>query len=274
MRYRACVAAALMTGCDVAMAQFETSSTTSSAVASGSLTTTIGNRSGTEGGPGIGTYPSIARDARVEDGVGTNSFQAGASLSLELEPMRVFLAATADGNLAGTEEVVRATANGDSQFEITFQLNQPMRWAISSATISTTGAATAFLSLRRGAPVVFSYTSSTGNVSGTLQAGQYTLSGRANVAMSWTGTDSFANAQVQAQFELTGVVAGGCTGDFNNDAVVDDGDFLVFVSGYNLLLCSDPGMTSGCPADLNGDGRVDDGDFPSFVTAYNALECP
>lgn len=65
-----------------------------------------------------------------------------------------------------------------------------------------------------------------------------------------------------------------CAGDLNNDGVVDDSDFVVFVFGYNLLDCADPAMTAGCPADLNGDGVVDDGDFSIFVVAYDALLCP
>ncbi|MBL8885231.1 MAG: hypothetical protein JNK16_01110 [Phycisphaerales bacterium] len=65
-----------------------------------------------------------------------------------------------------------------------------------------------------------------------------------------------------------------CAGDLNGDAQVDDADFILFVSAYNLLDCADPGMPAGCPADLNGDGFVDDSDFVVFVTAYNQLICP
>ncbi len=64
-----------------------------------------------------------------------------------------------------------------------------------------------------------------------------------------------------------------CPGDFNNDGVVDDADFVIFAAGYNLLLCEDPAMTDGCPADMNGDLLVDDADFSLFVVAYNELVC-
>lgn len=65
-----------------------------------------------------------------------------------------------------------------------------------------------------------------------------------------------------------------CPGDFNHDGLVDDGDFSIFVVGYNALDCADPGMTSGCPADINHDGIVDDSDFSLFVVAYDTLLCP
>lgn len=68
--------------------------------------------------------------------------------------------------------------------------------------------------------------------------------------------------------------AGACVGDLNGDGFVDDGDFVLFVSAYNVLDCADPGMAPGCPADLSGDGFVDDGDFVLFIVAYNALVCP
>lgn len=68
--------------------------------------------------------------------------------------------------------------------------------------------------------------------------------------------------------------AGACPGDFNNDGLVDDSDFLVFLQSYNILDCADPAMTPACPADFNHDGLVDDFDFIVFVATYNALLCP
>ncbi|MGH7242215.1 MAG: hypothetical protein ACREJD_02220 [Phycisphaerales bacterium] len=64
-----------------------------------------------------------------------------------------------------------------------------------------------------------------------------------------------------------------CPGDFNNDGVVDDADFVIFVSSYNILDCADPAMADGCPGDMNSDGFVDDADFVEFVVAYNNLTC-
>ncbi len=65
-----------------------------------------------------------------------------------------------------------------------------------------------------------------------------------------------------------------CAGDFNNDGVVDDSDFVLFLPAYNILDCADPAMPAGCPADLNRDGLVDDADFVIFVARYNELICP
>ena len=65
-----------------------------------------------------------------------------------------------------------------------------------------------------------------------------------------------------------------CPGDLNNDGFVDDADFVLFASAYDLLDCSDPSMPVGCPADLNDDGFVDDTDFVLFSTAYDAFLCP
>lgn len=67
-----------------------------------------------------------------------------------------------------------------------------------------------------------------------------------------------------------------CPGDINNDSLVDDSDFSIFVVAYNDLLCPmlPSGYPAGCPADLNGDGMVDDSDFAIFVSGYDALLCP
>lgn len=65
-----------------------------------------------------------------------------------------------------------------------------------------------------------------------------------------------------------------CSADLNGDGYVDDADFVLFVSAYNLLICSDPAMLGGCPADFNGDTLVDDADFVLFVSGYNTLVCP
>lgn len=65
-----------------------------------------------------------------------------------------------------------------------------------------------------------------------------------------------------------------CPGDLNGDGFVDDSDFVIFASGYNILDCADPTMPPGCPADLNGDGFADDADFVIFAAAYNELVCP
>lgn len=60
-----------------------------------------------------------------------------------------------------------------------------------------------------------------------------------------------------------------CGADLTRDALVDDQDFLLFVSAYDDFVCP-----AACPADLNVDGFVDDLDFTSFAFQYDALECP
>lgn len=56
--------------------------------------------------------------------------------------------------------------------------------------------------------------------------------------------------------------------DFTGDGVVDDNDFAMFISQYNVMLCNEPGMPDNCVADLNHDGQVDDADFVLFSDAY------
>ena len=64
-----------------------------------------------------------------------------------------------------------------------------------------------------------------------------------------------------------------CPADLNQDGQVDDVDFVLFASAYNVLDCSDPAMPAGCPGDLNADLFVDDADFVVFAEAYNELVC-
>ncbi|MBN8598186.1 MAG: hypothetical protein J0L78_10985 [Planctomycetes bacterium] len=65
-----------------------------------------------------------------------------------------------------------------------------------------------------------------------------------------------------------------CWADLNCDNQVDDADFVLFASAYNLLECSDPSMPPRCPSDLNFNSLVDDADFGMFASAYDALSCP
>ena len=91
-----------------------------------------------------------------------------------------------------------------------------------------------------------------------------------------TGSGSVVEAAID-DFAVTGFacsVTAWCTGDLNLDAQVEDSDFVLFASAYNLLDCADPAMPAGCPSDLNSDGFVDDADFVLFAEAYNALICP
>jgi len=82
------------------------------------------------------------------------------------------------------------------------------------------------------------------------------------------------NGTVDVPANLIAIGTLPCSGDLNGDTQVDDSDFVLFASAYNILDCLDPFMPSGCPADLNADGVVDDTDFVLFVAAYDTLVCP
>ncbi len=86
----------------------------------------------------------------------------------------------------------------------------------------------------------------------------------------------FVTAADLAAFDalFPGLCSSPCPADLNGDTLVDDSDFVIFASAYNILVCDDPVMPAGCPADLNGDGLVEDGDFVVFAAAYNELLCP
>jgi hypothetical protein len=92
---------------------------------------------------------------------------------------------------------------------------------------------------------------------------------------------------VQAHYPIAGeLVEGGqllamridlnlaCPGDFNNDNMTDDADFVIFADAYNALLCPGGTVITSCPWDINGDGEVSDADFALFTDGYNALLCP
>lgn len=59
--------------------------------------------------------------------------------------------------------------------------------------------------------------------------------------------------------------------DINADGQVDDADFILFSTQYDLMLCTDSLMPDGCSADFDRDGVVDDADFTIFVPAYSAM---
>ncbi len=64
-----------------------------------------------------------------------------------------------------------------------------------------------------------------------------------------------------------------CRSDLNGDAFVDDADFVLFLSQYNVLICAAADMPGYCSADTNRDGFVDDVDFQIFIVEYDALIC-
>jgi len=73
---------------------------------------------------------------------------------------------------------------------------------------------------------------------------------------------------------VLGTVAPPCPADLNSDGQVDDSDFVLFATAYNILDCTDPTMPAGCRSDINADHFVDDSDFVLFAAAYDQLICP
>jgi hypothetical protein len=64
-----------------------------------------------------------------------------------------------------------------------------------------------------------------------------------------------------------------CAADFSCDGFVDDTDFVLFATAYDILVCPDPSKPASCPTDINGDGQVDDIDFVLFASAYDLFSC-
>mgnify|MGYP002777479616 CR=1 FL=1 len=82
-----------------------------------------------------------------------------------------------------------------------------------------------------------------------------------------------------AGFSISGgfwgaVSAASCPPDLNADGQVDNDDFVLFASAYNLFDCADPSMPLECPSDFDEDGFVDNADFVIFANAYYDFLCP
>lgn len=103
-----------------------------------------------------------------------------------------------------------------------------------------------------------------------------------NTAIQFNGAASAASTTNLADYSMTSgaavlknnarntfTIKTPCPADINGDGFVDDGDFVLFASAYDQLICGSP-----CPADFNNDAFVDDSDFVFFAEAYNALLCP
>lgn len=79
----------------------------------------------------------------------------------------------------------------------------------------------------------------------------------------------YKHADIGAYFNATRTCLANLTDD--PDGAVDDSDFALFSSAYDLMLLPDGANPS---ADLNRDGVVDDADFQFFVLAYDNGMCP
>lgn len=167
--------------------------------------------------------------------------------------------------------------SGTSRFQVVFQPDAGGNLHLSGQLTGTFGKSTLIAELKQGANLIYSKsTAGLIEFQGPIGMGvQYTLtvSCAANSLLTWTGSP--ANSAASASFSFSADFSDQtCVGDLNHDDFVDDLDFVIFASAYNILDCSDPSMPAGCPADLNRDGVVDDTDFTIFVPAYNELVCP
>lgn len=168
-------------------------------------------------------------------------------------------------------------SSGTSRFEIVFTPDVSGTLQLTGQFAGTPGKSTLSVQLRQGSTTLFSKTTAGTfeNESFLTQNQEYRLfvSCAANGLLTWSGTP--AEAASSASFSFTAaLVSDTCTGDLNLDGFVDDLDFVIFSSAYNILDCADQAMPVGCPADLNHDTFVDDADFIIFVPAYDALLCP
>ncbi|HEX8877966.1 MAG TPA: DUF642 domain-containing protein [Phycisphaerales bacterium] len=95
----------------------------------------------------------------------------------------------------------------------------------------------------------------------------------ASTTGAMAGTVGFAAFYGPAIDDVSVIESAACVGDLNNDGLVDDTDFQIFVLAYDILDCADPAMPPQCPSDLTSDGFVDDLDFQLFAAAYDNLIC-
>jgi len=91
---------------------------------------------------------------------------------------------------------------------------------------------------------------------------------------TWMIVPKGSETRIGIDRDLDGTLDGderaACPGDLNDDSMVDDADFQVFIISYDQLVVPPASMT----ADLNRDALVDDADFVLFLSGYNQLLCP
>ena len=163
-----------------------------------------------------------------------------------------------------------ATA-AESLFRVTFETEVTTTFALKGELTTLTPADELWFALSRGDVVYVAG----GNAlqtepvaqSGVLEPGIYTLIVSARFEQS--RCDHFLGLDAAYNLEFTLTVPP-CTGDLNDDLLVDDNDFVLFAQAYDLFTVppADPF------ADLNGDQVVDDTDFVLFAQAYDLYVCP
>ncbi|MGH7244973.1 MAG: hypothetical protein ACREJD_16280 [Phycisphaerales bacterium] len=222
--------------------------------------------------------------APFNDTVHTNSdFPEGTCTSDSMQNSQMnSLLMSGSGSVNASSETKSSSAlvfagSGTSRFEVVFKPDTNGNIHLTGQFAGTAGKSTFVATLKLGTTSLFSK-STPGAIDLTSyvrQGQQYklTVSCSANTLLTWTGTPATVSSSATVSFN-SAFAANTCVGDLNNDGVVDDLDFLIFLPAYNLLDCADGSMPAGCPADFNNDGVVDDADFTIFIPAYNDLLCP
>ncbi|MFO0859789.1 MAG: hypothetical protein U0570_04470 [Phycisphaerales bacterium] len=166
--------------------------------------------------------------------------------------------------------------SGNSRFEIKFKPPLNSVFTVSGSFSGTAGRSTFNAEIKVGNTVLAAKTTSGAfNFSVPLTHDtEYKLlvSCAANALLM--GSAAPGNLSTSASFTFSAAATDVCSGDLNNDDLVDDADFAIFAPAYNTLDCYDATMPAGCPADLNDDALVDDADFVIFAQGYDALLCP
>ncbi len=201
---------------------------------------------------------------------------AGSRLTYSFDGNILTVSGSVAADVTPGDFMIGGSADSTSGLTVQFDLPAGGSYRVIDGSFNGTHASSSGTLLWTGGDAVFSY-GSLGNQpngeSGTLSPGGYSLELSAGANSNYFYFNGlFADASFSLEIEI--IAASACPGDLNNDGLVDDADFSIFVVAYDLLDCADPAMPAGCPADLNGDGVVDDADFVIFVAAYNELLCP
>ncbi|MBN8597768.1 MAG: matrixin family metalloprotease [Planctomycetes bacterium] len=229
-------------------------------------------------------------DGSCNSGNNINSLGT-ANLAFDIRNSADALVTTVSSAAVGVAETISGVllSPPGTQLVKVYEVDAPTASQMYTLTITTAAAPTVTASDTLPNYVSLSWTNIPNNTGYTVK--RNTVNSEAGAATVGTpGTNSFMDTTAPdnatlfyfvyaTQFgssKLVGSDSGfaKCSGDLNNDGQVNDADFVIFVTAYNMLLCSDPSMPSGCPADLNRDTFVDDSDFSIFVGAYDNLICP
>lgn len=237
-------------------------------------------------------YDSSTQNEDGSCNSGNNVSSLGtANLAFDIRDGADALVTTVSSAALGVAETISGVLLSPSgtHYVKVYEIDAPAAAQMYTLTITTAAAPTVTASDTLPNYVSLSWTSIPNNTGYTVK--RNTINSEAGAAtVGAPGTNSFMDTTAPdnatlfyfvyaTQFgssKLVGSDSGfaKCSGDLNNDGQVNDADFVLFASAYNLLLCTDPSMPAGCPADLNRDGNVDDADFTIFVAAYDNLICP